>query len=151
MNRRTLIASSLLLPFCHAAVALARQPQAARPPRDVQAWRRQLMAALQRRKRYPAALTLAAKASGQPSPSGKAELGFTLDREGRVLSASITRSSGIPELDAAALAMARPGSHLPKPPADLPDAAHEVRVPVVFVGGPASTPGAAAPPGRGRP
>jgi protein TonB len=44
---------------------------------------------------------------------------FTIDRQGRVLSAQVTKSSGSPALDQAALNMLNSAQPLPKPPSDL--------------------------------
>ncbi len=70
------------------------------------AWRSRLVAYLQGRLRYP---------SGTPS-TGAAGVSFSVSRGGQVLSASLSRSSGNPTLDAAALAVVR--GAVPPPPSD---------------------------------
>lgn len=70
------------------------------------AWRSQLVAYLQRSLRYP-------PGSGSP---GAASVSFSVNRQGRVLSASLSRSSGNPILDSAAMAIFR--GAVPPPPAD---------------------------------
>lgn len=50
---------------------------------------------------------------------GTVSLSFTIDRQGRLLSARITKGSGAPELDQAALDMLTAAQPMPKPPADV--------------------------------
>ena len=72
-----------------------------------------LMAALRNRLRYPDA----ARSQGV---KGSATVRFTMDRSGRIVSASLVRSAGHPALDQAALAAASPGSSLPPIPDFIP-------------------------------
>lgn len=85
----------------------------------------QLAGALKGRLRYPDA----ARAAGL---TGVATLRFTLNRSGRVLQASITRSSGHVMLDQAALATASPGQALPPPPDGVPQPQITISVPLRF-------------------
>lgn len=71
-------------------------------------WRGSLIAHLNRHKRFP----------GGASP-GTVQIAFTIDRSGRVLSASLARSSGDPALDQEAVAMIRRASPVPAPPAGI--------------------------------
>ena len=50
---------------------------------------------------------------------GVVAINFTIDAAGRVLSAGVSRSSGFPALDQAAVDTARRASPLPAPPASL--------------------------------
>ena len=76
-------------------------------------------------------------APGSPEAQlrGHALVSFALDREGRVLSARISRSSGDPLLDAAALETVRRAAPFPPAPAGLPFAViDEIYLPVRFRG-----------------
>ncbi|MBN8931426.1 MAG: energy transducer TonB [Rhizobium pusense] len=72
-------------------------------------WQSRLMAHLERRKRYP---------SGARSrrEQGTAYVRFRIDDSGNVLSASLARSSGFPELDNEVVEMVRRASPVPAPP-----------------------------------
>jgi protein TonB len=84
-----------------------------------------LAASLRNRLRYPAQ----ARSQGI---SGIATVRFSMDRSGRIISATIVRSAGHPMLDAAALAAARPGSSLPPAPDALPQQQFTFSVPLRF-------------------
>lgn len=75
-------------------------------------WRSQLMAHLERRKRYPAG----ARSRGE---RGIAYVRFRIDDEGNVLAASLARSSGSVELDQEVLSLVRRASPVPTPPAGV--------------------------------
>lgn len=83
-------------------------PQASSAPQD---WRAQVLAHLDRHKRYP---VIAERQRQQ----GVVYIQFTMDRAGRVLSSSIVRRSSHPMLDREALAMLQRAQPLPLPPAD---------------------------------
>ncbi len=72
-----------------------------------------LVASLRNRLRYPDA----ARSQGI---TGAATVRFTMDRSGRIVSASLVRSAGHPALDQAALAAASPGTSLPPIPDFIP-------------------------------
>lgn len=84
-----------------------------------------LASALRNRLRYP-------DIALSQGVDGIATLRFTMDRSGRILSASVVRSAGHPALDQAALAAARPGSSLPPAPASLPQQQFTFSVPLRF-------------------
>ena len=89
----------------------ASEPAAPAPASSgaaVSTWRGELMAHL--RSYTPASPNGA---------SGTARVAVTLDRGGRVVSASLSGSSGDPELDRAAVAMVRRASPMPAPPPEL--------------------------------
>lgn len=79
---------------------------------DATRWKSRVVAHLERRKRYPSA----ARARGE---EGTVLVAFRIDGGGRVLSASLARSSGYSALDEAALAMVERASPVPAPPAGV--------------------------------
>lgn len=106
--------------------AANRQTVSKRTPSvSPQKWQGQVIAQLNRMKRYPAD-------ARRRMEQGVPHLQFTIDRAGRVLSARIVRSSGFPALDQAALDMVNRASPLPAPPASIPDTRITLTVPVNF-------------------
>ena len=104
------------------SVAAAKAADTARAPETVSArgatvsparWQAQLMAHLERRKRYPAA-------SRSRREEGTAQVHFSIDARGNVLSTKLVRSSGHPALDEAAVALVQRASPVPAPPAAAP-------------------------------
>jgi len=88
-------------------------------------WRGLLLARLEQFKRYP---TLAQTRRQQ----GVAYLRFTIDRNGKVLSAQIEKSSGYDMLDEETLALIHRAEPLPKPPPEAPGDPVELIVPIQF-------------------
>lgn len=85
----------------------------AAPPSDAaQAWEGQLLARLERNKRYPAQ----AQSAGQ---QGIVYLRLVMDRKGRLISSTIKTGSGFSILDAETLSLARRASPYPAPPASV--------------------------------
>jgi periplasmic protein TonB len=78
----------------------------------LQSWRRELIAQIERHKRFPAG------AAGQ---SGVARVAFSINRSGRVTEVRIAASSGSAALDEAALDLIRRSQPFPTPPAALPE------------------------------
>ena len=94
-----------------AATPQAPSPGSAASRAAIASWRDLVLARLQQNKRYPAG----AEARRE---QGVATLSFSVDRHGRVLARSITRSSGSAALDAEVLAMVQRAQPLPAfPPA----------------------------------
>ena len=91
----------------------------------IQSWQRQLVAHLDRHKRYPA---------GAARRKAEIAVTFVLDRRGHVLSARVSRSSGDAAFDEAALAMLRRSDPVPSPPPVLADQGLAFTLPVVFRG-----------------
>lgn len=87
-------------------------------------WEAKLLAHLEKHRRYPAT-------SRARRDQGVAHVRFRMNRAGRVLDAALIRSSGIPELDRAALATIRRAQPLPPIPDGRPDPL-DLSMPVEF-------------------
>jgi periplasmic protein TonB len=98
---------------------------AARNPNALPNWKSQLMARLERYKRYPAQ----AQARGE---HGVAQLAFSVDRSGGVHNARIVRSSGSTTLDRATLALIARAQPLPPPPPDIRGSRVAIVVPILY-------------------
>lgn len=85
-------------------------------------WQSQLMAHLERRKRYPSG----ARSRGE---RGVVYVRFTIDQGGNVQSVNLARSSGFAELDQEVLSLVRRASPVPAPP---PGAQRAITAPVRF-------------------
>jgi protein TonB len=108
------------------SAAPASRGGASQAPRiDPARWQTKVVAWLNRHKRYPSA----ARSRGE---EGTANVRFTIDSSGRVLSASIAKSSGSRLLDEAALDMVRRASPVPAPPAGIARSSITLGVPVSF-------------------
>jgi protein TonB len=101
------------------AVGVVARPSAA----AIASWQRQLMAHLERHKRFPP------RAHGA---HGVATLGFSIDHNGRLLASRIVGSSGSPVLDSATLEMIRRASPLPPPPTGMSDAQLSFTLPIRY-------------------
>jgi protein TonB len=88
-------------------------------------WISLLFSHLLRYRQYPSS----AQAAHQ---EGVVTLAFTMDRNGHVLSRHIARSSGVPALDAEALAMIERAQPLPSFPADMSAATRSFTAPIKF-------------------
>jgi periplasmic protein TonB len=86
-------------------------------------WQKELMAHLDKHKRYPADRVL---------KSAEILVGFVLDRMGHVLSTSIVKGSGDAAFDAAALDMVRRSDPVPQPPPLVADEGLNFTLPVIF-------------------
>src|ERR1700726_4234674 len=86
-------------------------------------WQKELIAHLDKHKRYPADRSL---------KSAEILVGFALDRTGHVLSASIVKGSGDAAFDEAALAMVRRSDPMPQPPPLVADEGLNFTLPVIF-------------------
>jgi len=108
-----------------------RQAPAASAPNSgasaaaVASYNQMVAAHLQRFKQYPPQ----AKAAGQ---QGTARINFTLGRNGQVLSASLSGSSGHAALDAETLAMVRRAQPFPAFPPDMKQSSMSFGAPVAF-------------------
>ena len=97
----------------------------AAPDPNETAWRNLLVAHLQKFKRYP-------RSAMARHVQGIVLLGFTVDREGRLVSRNIVRGSGSDELDQEALDMIQRAQPLPPFPATMQQEAQSFTVPVRF-------------------
>lgn len=86
-------------------------------------WQRRLVAHLDRNKRFP---STAARGEAE------AQVRFSIDRLGHVLSSEVVSSSGSPIFDQAALAMLARASPVPPPPALVADEGLTFTIPVIF-------------------
>jgi protein TonB len=86
-------------------------------------WQKELIAHLDKHKRYPAA---------RSQKSAEIVIGFALDRMGHVLSTSIVKGSGDAAFDEAALAMIRRSDPVPQPPPIVADEGLSFTLPVIF-------------------
>ncbi|GLR83036.1 energy transducer TonB (plasmid) [Azospirillum oryzae] len=107
------------------APAPAAPAPSAAPSRAVPSWQGRLLSHLERHKRYPRA----AQARRQ---EGVAQVRFTIDRDGNVLSVRLDRSSGVPSLDEETVEMVHRASPLPAPPEEMAKDRIELVVPVQF-------------------
>jgi TonB family protein len=106
-----------------APVAVAPTPGTAASAQRVRiTWQKQLIAHLERFKRYPAGIPRAAKV----------ELTFTVDRSGHVVSAAIQHGSGDPAFDQAALTMLHRADPVPRPPPVIADDGLSFTLPLVY-------------------
>jgi len=86
-------------------------------------WQKELIAHLDKHKRYPAE---------RSQKSAEIVISFALDRLGHVLSTSIVKGSGDTAFDEAALAMVRRSDPLPQPPPIIADEGLSFTLPVIF-------------------
>jgi protein TonB len=86
-------------------------------------WQKELIAHLDKHKRYPAS---------RSQKSAEIVIGFALDRMGHVLSTSIVKGSGDAAFDEAALAMVRKSDPVPQPPPVVADEGLSFTLPVIF-------------------
>jgi TonB family protein len=86
-------------------------------------WQKELMAHLDKFKRYP---------TERSQKSAEILIALTLDRTGRVLAANIAKSSGDEAFDHAAIAMVEHASPVPPPPPLIADEGLDFSLPVIF-------------------
>jgi TonB family protein len=86
-------------------------------------WQKELIAHLDKHKRYPAE---------RSQKTAEILVSFALDRMGHVLSASIVKGSGDAAFDEAALAMVRRSDPVPQPPPLVADEGLNFTLPVIF-------------------
>jgi periplasmic protein TonB len=108
--------------------ARAAAPMPGASSRDTDAlpnWKSQLVAQLERYKRYPSE----AQSRGE---QGVAQIAFSVDRGGGVHHARIVRSSGSSLLDRETLTLVERAQPLPPPPPEISGAQIEIVVPIRY-------------------
>lgn len=100
-------------------------PPAPMETADKSSWEGQVLAALNKAKRYPRA-AMSRRQQGIPY------IRFVLDRDGKVISARLERSSGFAALDDEAVSLPKRAQPLPKPPDHVKGDRIEMIVPVEF-------------------
>jgi periplasmic protein TonB len=110
-----------------APVAAAAVPGRPEPKneRAVATWRSQILALVERNKRYP-------EAARSRHEQGITQVRFMLDREGRVSDAQVTQSSGSSALDNEAIALLQRAQPFPAPPAAFAGQSVAVKLPIRF-------------------
>lgn len=110
---------------------VAPAPLTTAPPRahasraEVRSWQSSIVRQLERHKSY----SPAARERGE---TGEVELAFSIDREGRVLSTRIVKSSGHPALDESAMTTVRRAAPFPPAPDGFGGEKFDFTVPVKF-------------------
>jgi protein TonB len=99
--------------------------QSARARAAVATWRSRIAAMLEHSKRYP-------QEARSRHEQGVAQLAFSIDRDGHVLSSRIVTSSGFAELDQETLALVQRAQPFPTPPPEVPGDEIKFMVPVRF-------------------
>jgi protein TonB len=99
--------------------------QSARARAAAATWRSQIASMLEHNKRYP-------KEARARREQGVAQLAFSIDREGHVLSSRIVTSSGFTALDDETLALVQRAQPFPVPPPEVPGDEIKFMVPVRF-------------------
>ena len=107
------------------APATTAPPRAHASRAQVQAWYSGIVMRIERNKAYP-------RAARERGETGVAQLAFSIDRNGRVLSSAIVKSSGHADLDQETLATIRRAQPFPGPPAGMDGAKFDFTVPVKF-------------------
>lgn len=112
-------------PQLAALAAAPAQGQMAASSNAMPSWKSQILAAIERNKRYPADAELR-REQGTPSVS------FSIDRSGRLLTSRLAHASGHSALDQEALAILRRAQPFPPPPAEIIGAQFNFTVPIRF-------------------
>jgi protein TonB len=112
-------------PAVTAPPAPAAAPPAGNPGATRASWQAQLVAWLERYKRYP-------RLAQEQRQEGVVYLRFTMDRTGHVLSAQIEKGSGFTLLDEEVTALIQRAQPLPAPPPEVPGAQLVLTLPVQF-------------------
>ncbi len=112
-------------PPSEAPAAPAQGASSAPPSNGAPTWQGLVLGRLEQFKRYPAMAQYRRQ-------QGVANLRFTMDRDGKVLSARLEKTSGYDLLDQETLALIQRAQPLPRPPPDVPGDRLELVVPIEF-------------------
>ncbi|WGR90701.1 energy transducer TonB (plasmid) [Bradyrhizobium sp. ISRA443] len=108
---------------------VAAAPTQGRPDRKAEqaivTWRSQILAAIERNKRYP-------EAARSRHEQGITQVRFMLDRKGLVSDAQVTQSSGSSALDGEAIALLQRAQPFPAPPDTFAGQSVAVKLPIRF-------------------
>lgn len=94
-------------------------------PYAISGWRNELLQRLLRAKRYP-------EEARDRDQQGVVQLRISMDRQGKLLSATVVKSSGYAVLDEEAVATMHRAEPFPEPPSQMPGNPIELTVPVHF-------------------
>lgn len=94
-------------------------------PEAIQTWQNEILARLERLKRYP-------RSAQRAREEGVATVGFTMTRAGVVVDSELVESSGSSTLDEEALALIIRAQPFPAPPPDMPGEEITLVAPVQF-------------------
>jgi protein TonB len=106
-------------------------PETTSPPRpkpsaaQIASWHRRIAQQVERHKGYPPS----ARARHE---TGTAQLAFTLDRNGKVVTSRVVRASGSAALDQETIETVRRAQPFPPPPANMPGETFDFTVPIRF-------------------
>ncbi len=115
-------------PKIEAPRAPAAAPRIAMTPQQSKAratWAKELVTHVNRFKRYPAG-------ARRKKIEGEVDLEFTMDRQGRIVSSHVVKTSGSPALDAEAINVVARASPLPMPPSDMAGETFTLLLPFKF-------------------
>ncbi len=115
-------------PKVEAPPAPAAAPRMAMTPQHSRAratWTKELVIHVNRFKRYP-------DEARRDKTQGEVDLEFTMDRQGRIVSSRVAKSSGSPALDAEAINVVTRASPLPVPPSDMAGETFTLLLPIKF-------------------
>jgi periplasmic protein TonB len=117
--------SAPLAPVAPSAPAPTPQISTNSSPAARASWQAQLVAWLEKYKRYP-------RVAQEQRQQGVVHLRFTIDRQGKVLASEINKSSGFELLDEEVLALIQRAQPVPAPPPEVAGNRIELLVPVSF-------------------
>jgi periplasmic protein TonB len=112
-------------PYAEAAQTASARTMSPPNPNAIPAWEGAVMRRLEEAKRYP-------EAARDRDQQGVVRLHISMNRQGRLLSANVVKSSGYTALDEEAVAMMHRAEPFPEPPSQMPGDPIQLTVPVNF-------------------